>query len=83
MIESIATWDLGPACDQSEGEEYRAGLSIGMGPKPVRIICSKCRSAKLDLENLANNFIEGNKKFIFKFLMTRLTNFQKKIDLSL
>ncbi len=37
-LENIATWDLGPACDQLEGEVYRAGLSIGMGPKPVRYI---------------------------------------------
>jgi hypothetical protein len=75
-VESIATWDRGPACDQSEGEEYRAGLSIGMGPKPVRYICSKCRSPKLDLENLESNFGEASKKCRFKFFMTRkLTSF--------
>jgi hypothetical protein len=68
MLENIGTWDLGPACDQLEGEVYRAGLSIGMGPKPVRYICSKCRSAKLDLENLASNFIEASKNLYSKYL---------------
>ncbi len=76
MLENISTWDLGLACDQSEGEEYRAGLSIGMGPTPVRYICSKWLAAKLVI---ASNFIEASKKFIFKFLMTHLRTFRRNL----